>query len=183
MKPIIEQLRPLHYEVAEKARQAKQQSGYTLQQIADMTGISEHRVGRFLRGEIAEPDAYAMAAVCKLLGLSMDKLLISPEENAQPDIELKYQLRAAEKQIEHQSEIISARDSRIAYLRGLIRALIGIVAILSAALIGYMIFDIFTTSAGLVQPSSVSPLFVIGILIVVMAIAASVYFAVRSVKK
>ena len=182
MKPIIEELRPLHYDVAATVRQAKQRSGYTLQQIADATGVSEHRIGRFLRGEIAEPDAYAMAAVCKFLDLSMDKLLLSAEDSAQSDLELKYQLREAEARIKHQSEIITARDSRITYLRGLIRALIAIVAILSAALIGYMMFDVFTKSAGLVQPSSISPLFIIGVLIVVLAVAASAYFAVRSVK-
>lgn len=176
MKPIIEELRPLHYRVADTVKQAKQKRGYTVQQIADATGVSEHRIGRFLRGEIAEPDAYALASVCKLLNLSMDELLLA----SKPESEVNSQL--LELKISHQEEIIAARDSRIAYLRGLIRALIGIVAILSAALIGYMVFDIFTKSAGLVQPSAISPLFIIGVLIVVLAVAASVYFAVRSVK-
>lgn len=182
MKPIIEELRPLHYEVAATVRQTKQRSGYTLQQIAEATGVSEHRIGRFLRGEIAEPDAYAMAAVCKFLGLSMDKLLLTSDASEPSDVEATHHIRELELRLTHQSEIIAARDSRIAYLRGLIRALIGIVAILSAALIGYMVFDIFTKSAGLVQPSAISPLFIIGALIVVLAIATSVYFAVRSVR-
>ena len=56
-------------------RKAKNASGYTNQELSDLSGVPYNNVCTISAGTAKQPSLFYSAALCKVLGLSLDNLL------------------------------------------------------------------------------------------------------------
>lgn len=95
----------------DKIKQAQRERGCTNKELADVTGVSEQTVGRYLKGETDAPfDFVAKAAVH--LGVSLNALAGIPEKSARDELyEHIRELYAG--QIRNKDEHIAALKRRV----------------------------------------------------------------------
>ena len=74
MPTALQDIQPNLDEILVKIRKAKDASGFTNQSLADLSGVPYNTVCTITAGTVKQiPLAYA-AALCKVLGLSLDEL-------------------------------------------------------------------------------------------------------------
>ena len=131
--------------VFSKIRKAKDASGLTNQELADKSGIPYNTVCTITAGTAKQAAFPSVAAICVVLGLSLDETLGLRDTDTSGYIrELEIENACMKKDVEH-----FKRQSTI--YRPLIFGLIGICAILLCAVVGYIIFDIQLKNIGLFQ--------------------------------
>lgn len=170
----------------DEMRKAKNVSGYTLQDLSELSGVPYNNVCDVNSGRTKQPLLFYEAAKCEVLGLSLDALcgLSAPEDpdaaEHRHELELDNVRQAGD--VKRLEEVNAMLKAQLASRRPVIYALIAVCALLLVAVIGYMAWDIQMTTAGLFQNAGLS-IFAVALAIIVLAAVCIMVYAVRSVKK
>lgn len=174
-------------ELRDICRKAKDDHGYTAQDLEDMTGIPASTIGNFFATTSKAPNVYNAGAICKALGVSMDRYF-----DIAPDVLPEDQIKQMER--DHKAELVTANlEGRIEQLsKSEKRLRISLYSITTLAvaflltLVGYVVFDYKVPNAGLIQGGQASTLawVVIVLLAVGVGVIASAFLnALRYAKK
>lgn len=139
-------------ELRDICRKAKDDRGYSTQDLADMTGISRSTIDNFFATVSKAPNVFNAGLLCKALGVSLDDYFeIVPAEDA--ETQLRRQLKEARMVSENQrlTEVNGLRKELDKSRLSTIFVLFFLCAILAAALIFYIIVDFHIKNAGLIQ--------------------------------
>lgn len=139
-------------ELRDICRMAKDDHGYTAQDLEDMTGIPASTIGNFFATTSKAPNVYNAGAICKALGISMDKYF-----DITPDVLPKDQIEQLEH--DHKAELVTANlKGRIEQLsksetrmRISLYSITILAMVLLMTLIGYVVFDYQLPNVGLIQ--------------------------------
>lgn len=170
----IQELAPYFEAYPEAVKKAKDEQGHTIQSLVDASGVSYSAVSKLLSGAQQNPTLYNAAALCVVLGLSLDELmgLRAPEA---PTGEQQRQIY----ELSNENSVLHAAVDHYKALgniyKPLIFGLLGVCALLLCAVIGYIIFDIRMTQVGLFQSAGMSVLAVLLAIVVIAAIALMAY--------
>lgn len=171
----LSELQPYLDAYTDAIRKAKNASGYTLQELSDLSGVPYNNICDTNAGRVKQPLLFYAAATCKVLGLSLDKLvgLGAPESASQQqrihELEIdNTRLTAADEQ----------KDKRLESARVVIAVLAAVSTLLLLAVIGYMIFDAHILSTGLFRSAGVS-VFAVFLALLILAALAAVIAALR----
>lgn len=140
----------------EKCREARDRLGYTNQDIADATGIPLSSVKNFFAATSKVPGLVYAGLICKFLGVSIDECLcITPAEDA--EARLRRQMKENQINSENQrlTEVNGLRKELDKSRLSTILVLSFLCAVLSVALIFYIIMDFNIKDAGLIQGGEV----------------------------
>lgn len=147
-----------------RVKEAKAAQQMTNDTLTELSGVSSSAVNKLLAGAQAEPKLYNVAAICKVLGLSLDNLFdLAPP----PDSDAALLARAHEAELDAaaaRGESAALRetfaDTR-AYARRQARSsvtLAALCAVLAAVVLAYMLFDHTLLNAGLIRNGDLTPL-------------------------
>lgn len=179
----IQELQPYCDAFQSKIREAKERKHYTLQRLIDESGVPKSAVNNINAGKQTYPLLYNAAALCKVLGLSLDELfgltkpLDSPEEQQKRIHELELENVRKDGEIKRLEALNSVLSAQLSNRKPVIYSLIAICAILVAAVIGYMIFDIRISYAGLFRSTGTSAVAIFLGLVIIAAVGIIVYAA------
>lgn len=176
-------------------RKAKNASGMTLSELAESAGVPYNNVCDINAGRAKQPLLYYAAAICKVFGLSLNKLmgLDEPEGSTLELRERNYELEieiAALKGENGRMEAIKEADEKekatlnkeLSARKPIIYILLTLCAILAAALTYYLIMDFHLAGVGLILFDEVSIYGAILILVLAVAIGAISWIAVRELR-
>ena len=171
MSTALQVIQPNLDEILVKIRKAKDASGFTNQSLADLSGVPYNTVCTITAGTVKQiPLAYA-AALCKVLGLSLDELSGLRSNSADNEARIH--------QLEIENAQIKERITHFKRLRRFYRLLllefIGLCTILLCTTIGYMIFDIQLKNIGFFQSSKLTLLAILLSLVVIASVALIIY--------
>lgn len=147
-----------------RVKEAKTARQMTNETLIELSGVSSSAVNKLLAGAQLEPKLYNAAAICKVLGLSLDALFdLAPPSDS--DAALLARVHEAESAaVAAQSESAALReafaDTR-AYARHQARssvALAALCAVLAAVVLAYMLLDHSILNAGLIRNGDLTPL-------------------------
>lgn len=157
-----------------KIRKAKGTSGLTNQELSDKSGIAYNTVCNITAGTAKQVSFHSVAAICVVLGLSLDETLgLRGTDTSGYIRELEIENAKLTERVDHFKHLSTI-------YRPLIFGLIGICAILLCAVIGYIIFDIQLKNIGLFRSGGLTVLTVF-LAIVVLAAVALIAFAIKTV--
>ena len=74
----IQELAPYIAKYQPSIKRAKMEKGYTCNDLVELSGISKSAVDRLCDGTQTDPKLFNAVALCKVLGLSIDKLFGLP---------------------------------------------------------------------------------------------------------
>ena len=140
----------------EMCREARDRLNYTNQDIADETGIPLSSVKNFFAATSKAPSAISAGLICKFLGVSLDDYFgIVPAEDA--EARLRRQLKEARIVSENQRliEVNGLRKELDKSRLSTILVLSFLCAVLSVALIFYIVVDFHIKDAGLIRGGEV----------------------------
>ena len=148
----------------DRIRKAKEEKGITLKELSEASGVPLSSVSTLNAGKQANPLLYNGAALCKVLGLSLDELfgLSAPPEDQTE------RLHEIELALARQEGALQAAEARLKlYKRGYTRLLI-INSLLIPVIIGYTVWDILNQSVGVFRGEAT----LLTVLVTVVAAAA-----------
>lgn len=176
-------------------RKAKNASGMTLSELAESSGVPYNNVCDINAGRAKQPLLYYAAAICKVFGLSLNKLmgLDEPEgstlELRERNHELEIEIAALKGENGRMEAIKEADEKEKATLnkelsarKPIICILLTLCAILAAALTYYLIMDFHLAGVGLILFGEVSIYGAILILVLAVAVGAISWIAVRELR-
>lgn len=176
-------LQPYLDEYPAKIRKAKNASGFTLQELSDLSGVPYNNICDTNAGRVKHPLLFYAAATCKVLNLSLNELVGLDEQPDAPGIhglELDIaRLKGETKRLEELNAMLTAQAARY---RTIIFMLLGVCALLLVSVISYIVFDIQLTTAGLFRSAKTSTLTVFLGLVVLASICA-IGYAVHAIHK
>lgn len=143
-------------ELRDICRKAKDDRGYSTQDLADMTGISRSTIDNFFATVSKAPNVFNAGLLCKALGVSLDDYFeIVPAENA--EARLRRQLKEARMVSENQrlTEVNGLRKELDKSRLSTILVLSFLCAVLSVTLIFYIVVDWHIKDAGLIRGGQV----------------------------
>lgn len=153
----------------QKIKDAKQAKKLTNQELADLSGVSPSAVNKLLAGIQVDPRLYNAAAMCQVLDLSLDELFgLKPE---QTEGTLRAQVRELELENARLSTKLEVSLSALRSTRAATLLMVAFCAILTAALVAYLIIDADIHDSGLIlqgRPTAVGWVF-IGVAIAAVA--------------
>lgn len=174
---------------------AKNASGMTLSELAESSGVPYNNVCDINAGRAKQPLLYYAAAICKVFGLSLNKLmgLDEPEgstlELRERNHELEIKIAVLKGENGRMEAIKEADEKEKATLnkelsarKPIIYILLTLCAILAAALTYYLIMDFHLAGVGLILFGEVSIYGAILILVLAVAIGAISWIAVRELR-
>lgn len=174
---------------------AKNASGMTLSELAESSGVPYNNVCDINAGRAKQPLLYYAAAICKVFGLSLNKLmgLDEPEgstlELRERNHELEIKIAALKGENGRMEAIKEADEKEKATLnkelsarKPIIYILLTLCAILAAALTYYLIMDFHLAGVGLILFGEVSIYGAILILVLAVAVGAISWIAVRELR-
>ena len=158
-------------EISQIIRDAKQERNLTNQQLATAANVPQSFVNKLLAaGTSGSANAFYLASICEVLGLSMDDLLGLPKQEDPGQEDAIAILRT---EIEHRDALLDEKDKRIKMMqkgiqsrRTLIYSLTGLCVLLAAALAAYVILDALNPAMGLIRQTGTN----IGVYLMAMAI-------------
>lgn len=163
----------------------KDRQRFTINQLADVTGVSVSTLTKQLSGERNDPKLLNSVAICKALGISIDGIfgLVPPVDAPES---LRERLHAAELENAHLSEenkrlheVNKIRTEQLSARRPVIYILLSLCAVLSCALVAYLFIDARIENAGLIQFGNLSPVAWALISLIVASIGACIWATVR----
>lgn len=176
-------LQPYLDEYPAKLRKAKNASGFTLQELSDLSGVPYNNICDTNAGRVKHPLLFYAAATCKVLNLSLNELVGLDEQPDAPPIhglELDIaRLKGETKRLEALNAMLTAQAARY---RTIIFMLLGVCALLLVSVISYIVFDIQITTAGLFRSAKTSTLAVF-LGIVVLAAICAIGYAVHTIHR
>lgn len=179
----LSELQPYLDAYPDKIRKAKNASGFTLQELSDLSGVPYNNICDTNAGRVKQPLLFYAAATCKVLNLSLNELVgldEQPDTQRIHDIELEIaRLKGETKRLEELNAMLTAQAAQY---RTIIFMLLGDCAMLLVSVIGYVIFDIQITTAGIFRTAGTSVL--AGFLAMVLAAAIkTIIYAFRTIRK
>lgn len=158
-------------EMSQIIRQAKHERNLTNQQLSTAANVPQSFVNKLLAsGTSGSANAFYLASICEVLGLSMDDLLGLPKQEDPGQEDAIAILRT---EIEHRDALLDEKDKRIKMMqkgiqsrRTLIYSLTGLCVLLAAALAAYVILDALNPAMGLIRQTGTN----IGVYLMAMAI-------------
>lgn len=158
-------------EMSQIIRQAKHERNLTNQQLSTAANVPQSFVNKLLAsGTSGSANAFYLASICDVLGLSMDDLMGLPK---QEDSEQEDAIAILRTEIEHRDALLAEKDKRIKMMqkgiqsrRTLIYSLTGLCILLAAALAAYVILDALNPAMGLIRQTGTN----IGVYLMAMAI-------------
>lgn len=167
-------------ELRDICRMAKDDHGYTAQDLEDMTGIPASTIGNFFATTSKAPNVYNAGAICKALGISMDKYFditpnVLPEDQVRQlehDHKAELKLAHLEGSVEQLNKTVDNQNTKEKRLRVSLYSVTTIAVILLLVLVGYVVFDYSVPYAGLIQGGQASTL--AWIVIVLLAVGVGV---------
>lgn len=158
-------------EMSQIIRQAKHERNLTNQQLSTAANVPQSFVNKLLAsGTSGSANAFYLASICEVLGLSMDDLMGLPK---QEDPEQEDAIAVLQTEIEHKDALLAEKDKQIKMMqkgiqsrRTLIYSLTGLCILLAAALAAYVILDALNPAMGLIRQTGTN----IGVYLMAMAI-------------
>lgn len=176
-------LQPYLDEYPAKIRKAKNASGFTLQELSDLSGVPYNNICDTNAGRVKHPLLFYAAATCKVLNLSLNELVGLDEQPDAPRVhglELEIaRLKGETKRLEELNAMLTAQAARY---RTIIFMLLGVCAMLLVSIISYVVLDIQIMTAGLFRSAKTSTLAVF-LGLVVLAAVGSIGYAVHTIHK
>lgn len=176
----IQELQPKFDEYPYKMKKARVDKGLTQKQLSDMSGVPYSAITKMATNN--QDALLNCAALCTVLDLSMDELFGLKASDSKAELheqnhELEMNNVRQECDIKRLEELNAFLTTQVARYRTIIFMLLGVCALLLVAVIGYVIFDIQLSSAGLFQSTGTSILAVFLGLVVIAAVAIIAYAA------
>lgn len=140
-----------------RIRKAKDESGMTVEELADRSGASFSAVSRLYSGSQTNPQLYNAAAMCKVLGLSLDELFGLQQPSDSPS---ELQERNHQLELEN-AKLVTANETQKAQIRSthtICYVVTFFCILLSVSLVAYLIIDAQIRNAGLIQGGTLSAL-------------------------
>ena len=178
----IQELAPYIEDYPHRVRAAKEEKHYTISDIIERSGVSASAVNKLLAGTQMEPKLYNSAALCKVLGLSLDELfgLSAPEGSAR-------QLQLENVRLEGEKNTLKAENrmgvERVDAQRPVILALLILCTALCAALAGYIAIDAQISNAGMIRGGDPTVVAWSIIVLLVLAVAVIAWAMVRAIRQ
>lgn len=185
----IQELAPYIEAYPRRVRAAKEEKHYTISDIIERSGVSASAVNKLLAGTQMEPKLYNSAALCKVLGLSLDELfgLAAPEGSARQAREKMHQLQLENVRLEGEKNTLKAENrmgaERVDAQRPVILALLVLCTALCAALAGYIAIDAQISNAGLIRGGDPTVVAWGIIVLLVLAVAVVAWAMVRAIRR
>jgi transcriptional regulator with XRE-family HTH domain len=178
----IQELAPYIEAYPRRVRAAKEEKHYTISDIIERSGVSASAVNKLLAGTQMEPKLYNSAALCKVLGLSLDELfgLTAPEGSDRQAREEIHQLQLENVRLEAENRMGA---ERVDAQRPVILALLILCTALCAALAGYIAIDAQISNAGLIQGGDPTVVAWGIIVLLVLAVAVIAWAMVRAIRR
>lgn len=178
----IQELAPYIEDYPHRVRAAKEEKHYTISDIIERSGVSASAVNKLLAGTQMEPKLYNSAALCKVLGLSLDELfgLAAPEGSARQAREEMHQLQLENVRLEAENRMGA---ERVDAQRPVILALLILCTALCAALAGYIAIDAQISNAGLIRGGDPTVVAWGIIVLLVLAVAVVAWAMVRAIRR
>lgn len=176
-------------------RKAKNSSGKTLPEIAEQSGVPYNNVCDINAGRCKQPALYYAAALCKVFGLSLNKLMgLDEPEGSQTEMQqhvhrLELEVSELKGEVSRLSAIKEADDREKAQLnkelsarKPVIYILLFLCTILVASLGYYLVMDFHLTDVGLVLFGQIT-IYAAGlILVMLVSLSAILYIAAREIR-
>lgn len=185
----IQELAPYIEAYPQRVRAAKEEKHYTISDIIERSGVPASAVNKLLAGTQMEPKLYNSAALCKVLGLSLDELfgLAAPEGSDRQAREEMHQLQIENVRLEGERNTLRAESrlgaERVDAQRPVILVLLILCAVLCAALVGYMAIDAQISDAGLIRGGDPTVVAWGIIILLVIAVAVIAWAMIRALRK
>ena len=170
----IQELQPYCDAFQGRIREAKDSKGYTLQRLIDESGVPKSAVNNISAGKQVNPLLYNAAALCKVLGLSLDELfgLEKPVDSPEGQLQRIHELELDNTRL---TAVDGQKDKRLKTARIIVGALTSVSVLLLLVVIVYMVLDAHILNTGLFRSVGVSVFFVFLVLLVISALAAIGY--------
>lgn len=178
----IQELAPYIEDYPHRVRAAKEEKHCTISDIIERSGVSASAVNKLLAGTQMEPKLYNSAALCKVLGLSLDELfgLTAPEGSARQAREEMHQLQLENVRLEAENRMGA---ERVDAQRPVILALLILCTALCAALAGYIAIDAQISNAGMIRGGDPTVVAWSIIVLLVLAVAVIAWAMVRAIRQ
>lgn len=174
--PIIAQIQYECEQFPSIIKQAKKQQGKTNQDIADATGVPASHLSKYLSNNLANPNLYNAAAVCKYLGISLDQAFkLEPkadDSSSHSAIELEY----IKRENEHLTEALKNRQM-------IIIILLGIIILLITSFSFGVFYDASLSNVGFILNNSIATISIILISVIVIAIITTIIIITFAFRK
>lgn len=184
----IQDLTPRLDAFPSRIRDAKLDQRLTIEQLGDLSGVSESTIGKITAGVQMDPKLSNAAALCAALGLSMDELL-GLDKPIGSAADLQQQLHAAELQnanlrgeFQRLQEVDAAHTAEISALMAATCCLGAIALLLSLLLTAYLVGDARYPHIGLVRDGALSPLGW-ALVVVICASVAAAALVTRAIRR
>lgn len=181
----IQELQPLFDEYPYKMKKARMDKGLTQKQLSDMSGVPYSAITKMATNN---KDALLnCVALCTVLDVSIDELFGLKASDSKAELheqnhELEISNVRQEGNIKRLEELIAILTAQAARYRTIIFMLLGVCALLLVSVIGYVIFDIQITSAGIFRSAGTSTLAAL-LGLVILAAVGSIGYAVHTIHK
>ena len=131
-------------------KQAKDDQHYTIDRLVEESGVSRSAVTKLCAGIQQEPKLYNSAALCRVLGLSLDKLfgLVQPAESPE---ELTEQIHHVEIENAKLEATVAAQSAQIKSTHTMCYVLALFCMLLSFFLVACLVADAQIRNAGLIR--------------------------------
>lgn len=178
----IQELAPYIEDYPHRVRAAKEEKHYTISDIIERSGVSASAVNKLLAGTQMEPKLYNSAALCKVLGLSLDELfgLSAPEGSARQAREKMHQLQLENVRLKAENRM---KAERVDAQRPVILALLILCTALCAALAGYIAIDAQISNAGMIRGGDPTVVAWGIIVLLVLAVAVVAWAMIRAIRR
>lgn len=181
----IQELQPLFDAYPFKMKKARMDKGLTQKQLSDMSGVPYSAITKMATNN--QDALLNCVALCTVLDVSMDELFKLKASDSKAELheqnhELEISNVRQEGNIKRLEELNAMLTAQAARYRTIIFMLLGVCALLLVSIVGYVIFDIQITTAGIFQSAGTSTL--AGFLgLVVLAAVGSIGYAVHTIHK
>lgn len=178
----IQELAPYIEAYPHRVRAAKEEKHYTISDIIERSGVSASAVNKLLAGTQMEPKLYNSAAICKILGLSLDELfgLAAPEGSGRQAREEMHRLQLENVRLKAENRMWA---ERVDAQRPVILALLILCTALCAALAGYIAIDAQMSNAGMIRGGDPTVVAWGIIVLLVLAVAVIAWAMIRALRR
>lgn len=184
---VYDDLQPKFDDFQAEIRRVKNASGYTIERLADESGVPTDFVSNLSAGTAKKPALFYSVSVCKVLGVSLDRFFGlheggSDEERLARIHELELENARKDGEIKRLEALNAIKDDGLRQRRTLVYAMSALLALLLCAVIGYVAFDIQLKNIGLFKSSGVTAAAVLLTIVIISAVILLVY-ALKSVHR
>ncbi len=168
-------------------REARERKNYTSQDLEDITGIPVSTINNFFATVSKAPNVYNAGAICKALGVSLDRYFditpdVLPEDQVKQlehDHKAELKLAHLEGSVEQLNKTVDSQNTKENRLRVSLYSVSTLAVILLLVLVGYVVFDYSVPYAGLIQggQASTAAWIVIVLLAVGVGVIASAFLS------